>query len=266
MTQRIYRKIADVNLLLGKRNALTIFKTTLLKIINNSKFCLILYAFIFLMATTGCFNRRRFNNFNWQLDSLRYYTAKFDSILTMQNKEVAQLRIDLYTKSNELSEKLEMLNSRISDSESQLTRIYEKLGPRQASPVDSLDISKITPEARLIYESAYLNYVRGNYLEAINGFQNYLKISPDSPLSDNALYWVGESYAAMGKRQNAVNTFHDLINKYPTSSKKPSALYKMGIIYEEAGDKKTAQIYYNRVIKDFPNSPEATLAKDKLKE
>jgi len=207
LTQRIYRKIADANLLFGKGKTLTILKTILLKIMNNSKSLLVLLTFMFFVITTGCFNRQRFNNFNWQLDSLRYYTAKFDSFLTIQNKEIAQLRIDLYTKSNELSEKLEMLNSRLSDSESQLTRISEKLGPRQGSPVDSLDISKISPEARLIYESAYLNYVRGNYLEAINGFQNYLKISPDSPLSDNALYWVGESYTAMGKRQDAVIHF-----------------------------------------------------------
>jgi tol-pal system protein YbgF len=215
---------------------------------------------------TGCFNRQRFNNFNWQLDSLRYYTAKFDSILAVQSKEMAELRIDLYTKSNELSEKLEMLNSRLGDTESQLTRISAKLVPQQGRPADSMDISRISPEARLIYESAYLNYVKGNYAEAIKGFENYLSVAPDSPLSDNALYWIGESHAALGKRQDAVNTFQLLITRFPTSTKRPSALYKMGIIYEEAGDMKTAQYYYNQVIKDFPNSPEATLARDKLQQ
>lgn len=185
-------------------------------------------------------------------------------MLASQNKEIAELRIDLYTKSNELSEKLEMLNSRLSDTESQLTHISAKLGPRQGPAVDTLDISQISPEARLIYESAYLNYVKGNYTEAIDGFNNYLNISPDSPLSDNALYWIGESYAAMGKRQDAVNTFQALVKRYPQSSKRPSALYKMGIIYEEAGDNQAAQYYYNQVIDNFPNSPEATLARDKL--
>lgn len=219
-----------------------------------------------ILLVSGCFNRRRFNNFNWQLDSLRYYTAKFDSLLETQNEEIAHLRIDFYTKSNELSEKIEMLNSRFGDTESQLTRINEKLGPTYKAAPDSEDISKISPEARLIYESAYLNYVKGNYLEAINGFKSYLRISPDSPLSDNALYWIGESYTAMGKSQDAVNTFQELITKYPQSNKKPTALFKMAIIYEETGDLKTAKLYYNKIIEDFPNSPEATLVKDKLKE
>ncbi len=221
--------------------------------------------FISILVSSGCFNRSRFNNFNWQLDSLRYYTSKFDSVLESQSEKIAHLYIDFYTKSNELTEKIEMLHSRLGDTEVQLTRIYEKSGPKQEAPADSEDISTISPEARLIYESAYLNYVRGNYVEAIDGFQSYLKIMPDSPLSDNAFYWIGESYAAMGKSQDAVTTFQQLINRYPESSKRPTVLYKMAIIYEETGDIKTAKSYYNQIIKDFPNSAEATLARDKLK-
>jgi tol-pal system protein YbgF len=80
----------------------------------------------------------------------------------------------------------------------------------------------------------------------------------------NALYWIGESYAALGQLQKAVNTFQELINKYPKSARIPTALYKMGIIYEEGGDRRTARFYYNQVIKDYPNSPEAALAKNKL--
>ena len=188
-----------------------------------------------------------------------------DSMLEHQGTEIAHLRIDFYTKSNELSDKIEMLNTRMSDAELQMTRILENMGPRQRAPADSEDIAKISPEARLLYESAYLNYVKGNYTDAISGFQSYLKVSPDSPLSDNALYWIGESYNAMGKNQDAVNVFRELINKYPESNKRPTALYKIAIIYEETGDTKTAKSYYNQIINDFPNSPEATLARDKLK-
>jgi tol-pal system protein YbgF len=226
--------------------------------------CLILWACI--AAYSSCFNRTRFNNFNWQLDSIRYYTVKLDSMLKEQNEEIAHLRIDFYTKTSELSEKIEMLNSRIGDTESHLTAISQKLGAAKKTATDADDISQLSPEARLIYESAYLNYVKGNYLEAISGFQSYLKTLPDSPLSDNALYWIGESYAAMGKSQSAVNTFQEIINRYPESNKRPTALYKMAIIYEEAGDAKTARYYYAQIVQDFPHSPEATLAHDKLKD
>lgn len=212
--------------------------------------------FVFL-AIGGCFNRQRFNNYNWQLDSLKYYTLK-------QSKEMAQLRVDLYTKSEEMAEKMEMLNTRLNESESQLTQISEKLGRGKKVVADSEEVSSVSPEARLIYESAYLNYVKGNYNEAISGFKSYLKIAPESPLSDNALYWIGECYYAMGKRGDAVDTFNELINKYPQSNKRPTALYKNGIIYEEAKEIKTAKMYFEKVVKEFPNSPEANLAKNRL--
>ncbi len=212
---------------------------------------------------SGCFNRTRFNNFNWQLDSLKYYTIKTDSLLKLQQKELDQLRTDLYQKSNELSDKIEMLNSRFSDTEFRLNRIYERLGPQKAARPDTE--SQVNPEARLIYESAYMSYVKGNYKEAIDGFKSYLKLIPESSLADNALYWIGESYYALGKLQKAADTFLQLINKYSESNKIPSAYYKLGIIYETGGKKKTATYYYTKLVKEFPNSPEASLAREKLK-
>jgi tol-pal system protein YbgF len=205
----------------------------------------------------GCFTRSRYNNFNWQLDSLKYYAKK-------QSKEIAQLRVDLYTKSGEIADKIEMLNTRLSESESQITQINEKLVKGRKVDADSGEVSSISPEARMIYESAYLNYVKGNYDESIDGFKSYIKIAPESALSDNALYWIGECYYAMGKRQDAVNTFNELINKYPESNKKPTAIFKTGIIYEEADELKIARMYFNRVIKEYPNSPEAVLAGNRL--
>ncbi len=219
--------------------------------------------FLFL-CNLGCLSRTRFNNFNWQMDSLRYYTAKFDSMLQQQSKEMSQLRTDYYTKSEELAEKLEMLNTRLGEQESQLTQISERLSRGKKAVSDSEDVSSVSPEARMIYESAYLNYVKGNYNEAITGFRSYLKVAPESPLADNAMYWIGESYYSMGKRQDAVDTFNELINKYPQSNKRPTALYKIGLIYEGAKDTKTAKTYFERVIKEFPNAPEASLAKERL--
>ncbi|MCX7995835.1 MAG: tol-pal system protein YbgF [candidate division WOR-3 bacterium] len=224
--------------------------------------CLLITGFL---CSSGCLSRTRFNNFNWQMDSLRYYTTKFDSVLQKQTREMSQLRTDYYTKSEEIAEKIEMLNTRLSELESQLTQISERLSRGRKAPADSEDVASISPEARMIYESAYLNYVKGNYNDAINGFRSYLKVAPDSPLADNAMYWIGECYYSLGKRQDAVDTFNELINKYPQSNKRPTALYKIGIIYEDAKDTKTAKTYFEKVIQEFPNAPEASLAKERLK-
>ena len=211
-------------------------------------------------------SRQRFNNYNWQLDSLRYYTRKIDSLIALQSTEMKQLRIDLYTKTNELSQKFDMLNSRLGESETQITQLSRRLGPNQQAMADSVAMAQVSPETRLLYESAYKNYVKGDYRGAIEGFQAYQKAAEDGPLLDNALYWIGESYAALGQSQNAVNTFQELVNKYPKSARVPASLYRMGIIYEEVKDLKTARFYYNQVIREFPNSPEAALARSKLQQ
>lgn len=227
-------------------------------------FLQLLILVLVISTSTGCLSRQRFSNYGWQLDSLRYYTRRVDSLLVVQGTEIAQLRTDLYTKTNELSQKFDMLNSRLGESETQISQLYNKISPTQKAVADSEAMAQVSPETRLLYESAYKNYVKGNYREAIEGFQAYQKASQDGPLVENALYWIGESHAALGQLQKAVNTFQELVSKYPKSARVPTALYRMGIIYEEAKDQKSARFYYNQVIRDFPNSPEAALARSKL--
>lgn len=222
---------------------------------------------VLVVATsTSCLNRQRFNNYGWQLDSLKYYTRKMDSLIVAQTDEIAQLRTDLYTKTSELSRKFDMLNDRLGESETQISQLYSKIGPSQrtSAAADSEAIAQVSPESRILYESAYKNYVKGDYQAAIDGFRAYQKAAADGPLVDNALYWIGESYAALGQLQKAVDAFQELLGKYPNSTRVPTALYRMGLIYEQGKDTKTARFYYNQVIKDFPNSPEAALARDKL--
>jgi tol-pal system protein YbgF len=215
-------------------------------------------------TSTSCFSGQRYRNYGWQLDSLRYYTHKIDSLIAVQGNEIALLRTDLFVKTNELSQKFDMLNSRLGESETQISQLYSKIGPNQRAVADSEAIAQVSPEIRTLYESAYKNYIKGNYQEAIDGFVAYQQAAQDGPLVDNALYWIGESHAALGQLQKAVNAFQELINKYPKSPRVPTTLYRMGIIYEEGKDLKTARFYYNQVIRNFPNSPEAALARNKL--
>jgi tol-pal system protein YbgF len=218
------------------------------------------------LVSLNCFSGRRWNNYYWELDSLRYYTVRMDSLFKNQTVKMEMMRTDFYTKTDELAKKMETLHTRLTELESMLTGMSIKLTTVQKPAPDTMDpTKKITPEARVLYEAAYLNYVKGKYVEAVEGFKAYLKTQPESALSENALYWIGESYAALGKRQDAVDTFKELLAKYSASARKPAALYKIGIIYEEAKDLKTARVFFEQLIKEFPNSNEAVLAKNRLK-
>jgi TolA-binding protein len=43
-----------------------------------------------------------------------------------------------------------------------------------------------------VYNTAYADYLKGNFDLAMDGFKIYRDSFPDSPLADNALYWIGE--------------------------------------------------------------------------
>ncbi len=219
-----------------------------------------------LLGTLNCLSGRRWHNYGWELDSLSYYTIAIDSVLKSQSVKMEMMRTDFYTKTDELAKRMEMLNTRLTEIESQMTGMSVKLTTVQKPAADTADPTrKVSPEARLLYEAAYMNYVKGKYADAIEGFRAFIKTAPESALAENALYWIGESYAGLGKRQDAVDTFRELITKYPAGSRRAAALYKSGIIYEEAKDLKTARAFYEQLIKEYPDSNEAALAKTRLK-
>lgn len=220
---------------------------------SNKKILLLTITIIFL--SIGCVTKQRIRNYNWELDSLRYYTIKMDSLLTSYGKEIQMLKTDLNLRLEEISLRLERTNERLKEQE-------EFLSSRLGYFKEKVEV--VPNEEKSFYDAAYINYVKGNYNESIKGFEEFLKKFPESKLSENVLYLIGESYLGLGKRQDAIDRFLELINKFPRGSKVPTALYKIGVIYESANDKKNANIYFERVILEYPDSPEATLAKNRL--
>lgn len=211
---------------------------------------------IVIILSAGCFNKSRIRNYNWELDSLRYYTLKMDSILTSLRKDIKNLSVDMNIRMDEINEKIDKLNERMKEEE-------DFISGRIGSYKEKEDV--IPNEEKTIYDAAYMNYVRGNYNDALKGFDDFIKKFPESKLSENALLLLGESYLSLGKRQDAIDKFLELIKRYPNGKKVPTALFKIGIIYESANDMKNAKFYFEKVIIEYPDSPEASLAKSHLK-
>ena len=51
---------------------------------------------------------------------------------------------------------------------------------------------------------------------------------PDSPLADNAQYWLGEAYYVNKSFPEALAAFQRVVDKYPQSRKLPDAMLKIG--------------------------------------
>jgi tol-pal system protein YbgF len=116
-----------------------------------------------------------------------------------------------------------------------------------------------------LYRSAYEDYMRGNYDLAADGFAEYLRRWPNTELSDNSLYWIGECLDAQEKPQEALDTFSRVLEDYPTSDKAAAAQLKKGLIYLKMGDQGQGVVNLQYVVYEHPGTREADLAREQLR-
>jgi tol-pal system protein YbgF len=120
------------------------------------------------------------------------------------------------------------------------------------------------PAPRELYSQAYADYARGNYDLAIQEYEQYLSAYPDTDLSDNAQYWIGECLYSKQKYEEALAAWDELFRRYPGSDKLPDARYKKGTALERLGRRSQALIEYRAVANRYPNSEAGRKAREKL--
>jgi tol-pal system protein YbgF len=143
-----------------------------------------------------------------------------------------------------------------------------RIGEPSANPTrPSAPESVVRPAAgpAELYDTAYADYTKGRYALAIQGFQEYLGAYPNTDLSDNAQYWIGESHYAQKKYREGIADFDRLLKDWPKSDKAPAALLKKGYGLLELGQKAEAVVQLQYVIHEHPASEEARLARARLK-
>jgi len=98
------------------------------------------------------------------------------------------------------------------------------------------------------------------------GFQNYISQFPDTSLSPDAQYWIGQVYYTRKDYRKAIEAFALVVQKYPKSDAVARSLLQEGLAYLELGDKTQARAVFRRVVQDYPFSEESKLAKNRLAE
>jgi tol-pal system protein YbgF len=120
-----------------------------------------------------------------------------------------------------------------------------------------------TPEE--LYRSAYEDYMRGNYDLASQGFRDYMVRWPNTELTDNAFYWIGECYDAQNDPARALEIFTQVLEDYPTSDKAAASQLKKGLLYLKMDDQAQGVVHLQYVVYEFPGTREADLARERLR-
>lgn len=136
-------------------------------------------------------------------------------------------------------------------------------GDDGTEPVVTQQPAIVSPEQ--LYQSAYEDYMRGNYDLAIQGFGDYLKRWGSTDLADNAQYWIGECYDAQDRAEEALAAFSKVLEQYPASDKAAAAQLKKGLLYLKLGDQGQGVVHLQYVVFEHPSTEEAELAREKLR-
>ena len=120
------------------------------------------------------------------------------------------------------------------------------------------------PPDQKLYELNLSLYREEKFEEAISGFKNFLSKYPKSDFSDNAQFWIGECYMALGQFEQAILAYQDVMKKYGKGNKVPGSMLRQAIAFYEIKDKTSAKLLLNKLIKQYPKSKEADIAKKKL--
>ena len=122
----------------------------------------------------------------------------------------------------------------------------------------------IPPSPGQLYDSSYGDYIKGNYDLARQGFEEYVKTYPDTELSDNAQYWIGECFYVQRKFPEAVDAFEKVMELYPKGDKAAAASLKKAYSLLETKNNDAGIKELRTLIQKYPNSDSAQLAKERL--
>jgi tol-pal system protein YbgF len=219
--------------------------------------------------------------------------ARLNTNVSQQTEQLLKSNADTGLRLNELTSKMEQLQAKLEDTNHRLSQLSQQIAETQndlarlrgnlaglpagvspASPSPSGGTADTAtarapggthPSPAELYDTAYSDYARGRYPLAIQGFQDYLAAYPNTDLSDNAQYWIGECLYAQKKYTEAVAAFDKLLKVWPKSDKAAAALLKEAYALSELGQKAEAVVQLQYVMHEYPASEEARLARARLR-
>jgi tol-pal system protein YbgF len=190
--------------------------------------------------------------------------------LTTSRRAVGQLRGDLASDLYNIQQQLVQLQELTGQSQQRLSELRTQLEARgeqisSTAPGDtSGQVTTSSASADQMYEASLAQLRRGSTSTARQGLREMLRTYPTSERAGDALYFIGQSFAAENP-DSAAAYYNQVVQKYPASSRASSALYNLGLVAERRKDTRKAREAYQRVVQKYPQSDEAALARDRLK-
>jgi tol-pal system protein YbgF len=187
-----------------------------------------------------------------------------------EDKRISRLQ----TQVDDLQNQLEKKNMEIADLKAQVMMKDEALKNQTTTtpaPTYSYPGEGYTRTGEQLSSDSYKNryddalqlFHERQYQQAIEEFQQLLATDMNHSLADNAQYWIGESYYALGRYQEAIMAF-EKVPQFPKSNKNDWAKFKLGQCYYQMGNKERARQEFQELLDLYPDSDLAARARNYL--
>ncbi len=132
------------------------------------------------------------------------------------------------------------------------------------APVAAATPAAATPDDEKAFNAAMLDYNKGNYSLASDGFGVFLKAYPQSGRRADALFFSGLCQYNQKAYDKAQVFFDQIIKELPTSNQFLAAKLKRGQCLLRMGLKPAAIRAFKELTDGFPGTPEARTAQQEL--
>ena len=230
-----------------------------------------------LPAQAGLFNddearaqigklRTQIDDVTQRIQSVTQNQVDFSNQTESIKADIAKLRGQL----DELTYNLDAAQKRQKDFYVDLDnrlRKIESQGQAEQSQADSkAEAAKAADAAAMRdYEAALTALKASDFKKAVDGFDAFIKSSPESPQLPAAYFFSGYCYSHLKQPAKAAEMYRQVSDKWPDDEHAPDALLSRADIMEVAGQRKEARALLTSLVAKYPNSDAAIQAKAKLK-
>lgn len=217
---------------------------------------------------------------NGVLDAVGTLAANQEELATAMRRAFADQRLlidNVGSVARVLREKLDETNVRIASLSQEVEALRvsipalpvqttERTGSEAGQPAAAAAPPPAPPGSspQRLFDTAWADYAAGQWALAVPGFEAYIATYPRSEMTDDAAFYIGETYFLRGDFQAAVEAYEQVVLAYPNGDKVPEAAYKRGLAFDRLDDPERARESFELVVTDYPDSRMAALAQQLL--
>ncbi|MFT3956551.1 MAG: tol-pal system protein YbgF [Piscinibacter sp.] len=193
-----------------------------------------------------------------QLSQLKRSLLDLNNQLEAMRGEIARMR----GQDEQLARDVAELQRKTKDVQSGIDERIRKLEPISVTLDEKQFLAD--PEEKRLYDDAFGNIRKGDFIAASTGLSSFLRRYPASGYADSATFWLGNAQYGQRQYKEAIASFRALLSTRPEHPKAPEAMLAIANCQIELKDSKGARKTIGELVQAYPKSEAAQAGRERL--